>query len=50
MATATGAICGNMLGAWLGLDAIDPSWIEKLELTEEMYAMADALQSVIDYE
>ena len=47
---STGAICGNMLGAWLGLDAIDPSWTEKLELTEEMYAMADALQSVIDYE
>lgn len=28
---STGAICGNILGAWLGLDALPPDWLPLVE-------------------
>ena len=36
---STGAICGNILGAWLGMEAIPPDWAEQLELREEIEAL-----------
>ena len=47
---STGSICGNILGAWLGMDAIDPTWAGQLELCETMEEIAHDLQSVMDYE
>jgi len=29
---STGAVTGNILGAWLGFEKINPSWLENLEL------------------
>ena len=29
---STGAVAGNLLGAWLGLEGIAPEWRENLEL------------------
>ncbi|HEX5829705.1 MAG TPA: ADP-ribosylglycohydrolase family protein, partial [Gemmatimonadaceae bacterium] len=40
---STGAIAGNLLGALLGADAIPARWLERLELRDEMTAMADDL-------
>ena len=37
---STGAIAGNILGAWLGAEALPEDWIEKLELTELIYEQA----------
>jgi ADP-ribosylglycohydrolase len=31
---STGAVCGNLLGAWLGAEAIAPRWLEQLELAD----------------
>ncbi len=28
---STGAICGNLIGAWHGIQSLDPSWIENVE-------------------
>ena len=40
---STGAIAGNILGAYLGVSAIPVKWIEKLELNREITALADDL-------
>jgi ADP-ribosylglycohydrolase len=40
---STGAIAGNILGAWLGEDAIPADWLEKLELREVIRGLADQL-------
>ncbi len=40
---STGAITGNILGAYLGLSAIPVEWIEKLELEQVLRQMADDL-------
>lgn len=40
---STGAIAGNILGAWLGYSAIEDKWKRKLELHEEIVEMADNL-------
>jgi ADP-ribosyl-[dinitrogen reductase] hydrolase len=40
---STGAIAGNLLGALLGVSAIPPSWLELLELREEIQTLADDL-------
>ena len=40
---STGAIVGNILGAWLGYRAIEDKWKRKLELHEELVEMADNL-------
>ena len=40
---STGAITGNILGAWLGATAIDKSWLEPLEPREIIETLADDL-------
>ncbi|MBQ9506512.1 MAG: ADP-ribosylglycohydrolase family protein [Clostridia bacterium] len=42
---STGAVAGNILGAWLGLEAIDPVWKQDLELYDELIELADDLAS-----
>lgn len=38
---STGAVTGNILGAYLGIDKIPKRWIEQLELVEVINDMAD---------
>ena len=40
---STGAIVGNIMGAWLGIGAIEPRWLEALEARDEIFALADDL-------
>lgn len=40
---STGAVTGNILGAWLGYSAIEQKWKEKLELGEIILELADDL-------
>jgi len=40
---STGAITGNILGAYLGVSAIPKEWLEKLELREVITQLADDL-------
>ena len=40
---STGAVTGNILGALLGLDAIDQKWKKDLELYDVIVEMADDL-------
>jgi ADP-ribosylglycohydrolase len=40
---STGAITGNILGAYLGLNSIPEEWINKLELREVIIKIADEL-------
>ena len=40
---STGAITGNILGAYLGVSAIPEEWLEKLELREVIAQLADDL-------
>jgi ADP-ribosylglycohydrolase len=40
---STGAIAGNILGAWLGFDAIGKQWKEDLELYDVIVELADDL-------
>ena len=40
---STGAIAGNILGAWLGLDRIDEKWKKDLELYDVILEIADDL-------
>ncbi len=40
---STGAITGNILGAYLGIDAIPNEWLEKVELKEEITQIAEDL-------
>ena len=40
---STGAICGNLLGAMHGLSAFPQEWIDKLEISDFILEMADAL-------
>jgi len=40
---STGAITGNILGAYLGLSKIPAEWIEKVEMKEVIMQMADDL-------
>lgn len=40
---STGAVMGNILGAWLGFDAMDDCWKHKLELRGVILRMADDL-------
>ena len=40
---STGAITGNILGAWMGLDAIDQKWKTDLELYDVIIKVADEL-------
>lgn len=40
---STGAVTGNILGAWLGCDAIEEKWKRNLELKKIILEMADDL-------
>jgi len=40
---STGAITGNILGAYLGVNAIPQAWLERLELREVITELADDL-------
>lgn len=40
---STGAVTGNILGAWLGLEGIGEKWLRDLELRELILEMADHL-------
>ena len=40
---STGAITGNILGAWLGYHQIEDKWKEGLELSDVILEMADDL-------
>lgn len=45
---STGAICGNIMGAYLGFNAIPAKYIGKLELLEELLELADDLAILPD--
>lgn len=40
---STGSIAGNLMGAWCGVEAIPPQWLEKLELREVIREVANDL-------
>jgi ADP-ribosylglycohydrolase len=40
---STGAITGNILGAYLGIEGIPKEWMEKIELRDEITQIADDL-------
>jgi ADP-ribosylglycohydrolase len=42
---STGAITGNILGAYLGLGAIPKNWVKDVELSAEILELADDLHS-----
>jgi len=42
---STGAITGNILGAYLGLNSIPEEWVEKLEIREVIVKLADDILS-----
>jgi ADP-ribosylglycohydrolase len=46
---STGAITGNLLGAMWGMQAIDPGWLEPLELREVIRTLADDLFDFVDW-
>ena len=46
---STGAIAGNILGAYLGMKAIPVDWTDKLELRDEMDEIADMMKRAIEY-
>ena len=43
---STGAICGNILGAIVGLSGIGEEWKEHLELSDEIMELADEIISI----
>lgn len=45
---STGAICGNILGAYLGIDNIDKEWIDVIELKELLESIS--IDLLIGYE
>lgn len=44
---STGAVAGNILGAYLGTEAIPADWLEKLEMTDVIRAQIDGIMSLI---
>ena len=44
---STGAIAGNILGAFLGMEAIPEDWMKDLELREEIEGLADMMIRII---
>lgn len=42
---STGAVTGNILGAWLGYDKIEKKWRENLELSDVILEIADDLSA-----
>ncbi|MBR1483844.1 MAG: ADP-ribosylglycohydrolase family protein [Ruminococcus sp.] len=45
---STGAITGNILGAWFGCDAMDTQWKQRLELSDLILSIADALAAAAE--
>ena len=45
---STGSICGNIMGAKLGLKSIPKEWIDKLELSDLIEEMAEKLYNNIE--
>ena len=43
---STGAICGNILGAYLGTNGIPEQWIKNVELAEVIISLSDELSRV----
>ena len=46
---STGAIAGNILGAYLGYEAIPDEWIQKIELQDLILKEAEDISKVADY-
>ena len=44
---STGAVCGNILGAWLGREAIPSGWTDHLELVEKMEELSERMLRII---
>ena len=44
---STGAVAGNILGAYLGLEAIPKDWLADLEQTDAMEALADTMEAAV---
>jgi ADP-ribosylglycohydrolase len=40
---STGSICGNLVGAELGVDLVPPAWLDGLEGIDVITAVADDL-------
>ena len=40
---STGAITGNILGAYLGIKGIPENWVREIELSEELTQLAEDL-------
>lgn len=47
---STGAVAGNILGAYLGMDAIPKDWLDRLELVDVMQEQIDAMMKIIQRE
>jgi ADP-ribosylglycohydrolase len=45
---STGAITGNIVGAYLGIDAIPQNWVNQVELSTELTQLADDLVTTYD--
>ncbi|MHC1683143.1 MAG: ADP-ribosylglycohydrolase family protein [Clostridiaceae bacterium] len=45
---STGSICGNIMGAKLGLEVIPKQWIEKLQMNDLIIEMAERLYRVVE--
>ena len=44
---STGAVTGNILGAWLGYQSIDDQWLRDLELHDVILALSDDLSRAL---
>ncbi len=49
-ADTTAAICGQLAGAYYGVDAIPPAWLERLAMREQIQAMAESLLALSEQE
>lgn len=47
---SSGAVAGNILGAYLGMDAIPKDWLDRLELVDVMQEQIDAMMKIIQRE
>jgi len=47
---STGAVAGNILGAYLGMDAIPKDWFDRLELVDVMQEQIDRMMAMIQKE
>ena len=47
---STGAVAGNILGAYLGMDAVPKDWLDRLELVDVMQEQIDRMMAMIQKE